>query len=124
MTPKLFSAGSRRIATRAGGLAVAAAVLALVVGMGWPQSWWPGTGHVTAADARVRPAGQDPCDLIVGPAKEYCERGTKSVRKNSSGSADEAPHGGSGTAWMLIPPAVGLTAILVWRRRPAGQGRR
>jgi hypothetical protein len=123
MTPNLFSAGSRRIATRAGVLAVAAAVLALVVGMGWPQSWWPGTGRVTA-DARVRPAGQDPCELIVGPAKEYCERGTKSVRKNSSGSADEAPHGGSGGAWMLIPPAVGLTALLVWRRRPAGQGRR
>ncbi|MCZ4607377.1 hypothetical protein O3S80_27160 [Streptomyces sp. Lzd4kr] len=121
MTPKLFSAGSRRIATRAGVLAVAAAVLALVVGMGWPQSWRPGTGHVTTADARVRPAGQDPCELIVGPAKEYCERGTRSV-KNSS--ADEAPHGGSGTAWMLIPPALGLTALLVWRRRPAGQGRR
>jgi hypothetical protein len=127
MTTSSFSSSrSRRIATVASTLiviALPAVLLALVVGAGVPQAWWPRTGQAFAADASSGSARHEPCDLIVGPAKEYCARGASST--TSSSSAGEIPRDGARAAWMLIPPAAGLAAVVVWRRRvAAGQGRR
>ncbi|MEU9286424.1 hypothetical protein AB0D57_17310 [Streptomyces sp. NPDC048275] len=125
MTASSFSSSRcRRIAAVASALiviALPAALLALVVGAGVPESWWPRTGQAFAADSHSGSARQDPCDLVVGPAKEYCERGTSST----ASSADEAPRDGASAAWMVIPSAAGLAAVVVWRRRgAAGHGRR
>jgi hypothetical protein len=113
---------SRRIAAAASVLmviALAVGVLVLAVGVGVPQAWWPHTGQAFAADAR--PADQDPCALIVGPAKAYCERGTTTT---ATASASEQPDV-AGAAWRLVPAGAGLAALVVWRRRSAaGQRRR
>jgi hypothetical protein len=110
---------SRRLAAAASVLtviALALGVLVLAVGVGVPEAWWPHTGQAFAADAR--PADQDPCALIVGPAKDYCERGT-----TTAASAEQA--GVAGAAWRLVPAGAGLAALVVWRRRSAaGQRRR
>jgi hypothetical protein len=110
---------SRRLAAAASVLtviALALGVLVLAVGVGVPQSWWPHTGQAFAADAR--PADQDPCALIVGPAKDYCERGT-----TTTASAEQP--GIAGAAWRLVPAGAGLAALVVWRlRSAAGQRRR
>ncbi len=126
MTTSSFSSSRRRsIAVVASALlviALPAVLLALVVGAGVPESWWPRTGQAfsTSADAHSGSARQDPCDLIVGPGKKYCERGTTSATP----AADEAPHDGASAAWMVIPPAAGLAAVVAWRRRgTAGHGR-
>ncbi|MEY9988025.1 hypothetical protein ABIE67_000057 [Streptomyces sp. V4I8] len=127
MTTSSFSSSrSRRIASVASTLLVIAlpAVLpGLVVGAGVPESWWPRTGQAFAAGhPRSTSARQDACELIVGPAKEYCERGHRSA--TSLSSAGGAPRGSASAAWMLIPPAAGLAAMVVWRRRgAAGHGR-
>ncbi|WP_128380298.1 hypothetical protein [Streptomyces cavernae] len=129
MTTSSFSSSrTRRIARAAGTLiviALPAVLLALVVGAGVPEAWWPQTGQAFAADQpHAESARRDPCDLIVGPAKEYCERGHHSAT-TSSASAGEAPHEGARAAWMVIPPMAGLAAVVVWRRRGvAGHGRR
>jgi hypothetical protein len=111
---------SRRIRAAAGILtviAVAVGVLVLSVGMSVPEPWWPHTGQAFAAD--TRPAHEDPCDLIVGPAKAYCERGTV----NSAFSDHHAD--AAGAAWRLVPAGAGLAALVMWRRRSAaGQRRR
>ncbi|MFD7283498.1 hypothetical protein ACFV80_42550 [Streptomyces sp. NPDC059862] len=107
---------SRRLAAAASALtviAVAAGVLVMAVGVGVPEAWWPHTGQAFATGAR--PADQDPCDLIVGPAKDYCERGT---------AASAEHHDAAGATWRLVPAGAGLAALVVWRRRStAGQGR-
>jgi len=112
---------SRRLAAAASVLiviALAIGVLVLAVGVGVPQAWWPHTGQAFAADAR--PADQDPCALIVGPAKDYCERGTTTT---ASASAEQP--GIAGAAWRLVPAGAGLAALVVWRlRSAAGQRRR
>ncbi|MEU5297842.1 hypothetical protein [Streptomyces umbrinus] len=101
-------------------IAVPAALLALVVGAGVPESWWPRTGQTFAADTHSGSTPQAPCDLIAGPAKKYCERGTSST----ASSADEAPRDGADTAWVVTPAAAGLAAVVVRRRRgSAGHGR-
>jgi hypothetical protein len=111
---------SRRIRAAASVLAViavAVGVLVLAVGMSVPETWWPHTGQAFAAD--TRPAHEDPCDLIVGPAKAYCERGTV-----HSASADHHADA-AGAAWRLAPAGAGLAALVMWRRRSAaGQRRR
>ncbi|MFD9441866.1 hypothetical protein ACFWBR_27445 [Streptomyces sp. NPDC060006] len=133
MTTSSFSSSRcRRIAAVASALlviALPAALLALVVGAGVPESWWPRTGRAFAADSpSPSPSGsgsgsahQDPCDLVVGPAQKYCERGTGSP----ASSAGESRRAGACTAWMVVAPAAGLAAVVVWRRRgAAGCGRR
>lgn len=94
-------------------IVVAAGVLVLVLSVSLPEAWWPRTGQAFAAEDRsVR---RDPCGLIVGPAKEYCERGT---------AASAGHHDASGTAgWRLMPAAAGLAALVLWRGRTAA-GRR
>jgi len=124
--PTFSSSRARRIASAASiliAIALPAVLLALVVGMGVPQAWWPQTGQAFAVDQpHSESARKDPCDLIVGPAKEYCERGHHSIA--SSSSAGEGPDGGTRAAWMLIPPAAGLAAFVLWRRQgAAGDGR-
>ena len=97
-------------------IAVVLGVLVLSVGAGVPEAWWPHTGQAFAADAR--PADQDPCALIVGPAKGSCERGTT--------TAASAGHPGiASAAWRLVPAGAGVAALVVWRRHSAsGQRRR
>ncbi|KMS74251.1 hypothetical protein ACM01_15190 [Streptomyces viridochromogenes] len=130
MTRSSFSSPiSRRMASVASTLlviALPAVLLALIVGAGVPESWWPRTGQAFAADQpHSSSARQNPCDLIVGPAKEYCERGHHSNTTTSSSSAGEATDEGARAAWTLIPPAAGLAAVIVWRRwGAAGHGRR
>ncbi|MET7715488.1 hypothetical protein [Streptomyces sp. NPDC005407] len=110
---------ARRIRTAASVLAVitvAVGVLVLAVGMSVPEPWWPHTGQAFAADAS--PEQQDPCALIVGPAKAYCERGP-------ADSASAGHHDATGAAWRLVPASPGLAALVMWRRRSsAGQRRR
>jgi hypothetical protein len=97
-------------------IAVVAAAVVLALGVGVPQAWWPHTGRAFAADAR--PKGDDPCGLIVGPGKVYCERGAASSA--SAGRPDVA-----GGAWRLVPAGAGVGALVVWRlRSAAGQRRR
>ena len=108
---------SRRVAAAVSVLTVIAVVVAAVVlalGVGVPQAWWPHTGQAFAADA----AHRDPCALIVGPAKAYCERGAAS--KASAGQQNVA-----GAAWRLGTAGAGVGALVVWRLRgSAGQRRR
>ncbi|RPF30276.1 hypothetical protein [Streptomyces sp. TLI_185] len=108
---------SRRVAAAVSVLTVMAVVIAAVVlalGVGVPRGWWPHTGQAFAADA----AHRDPCALIVGPAKAYCERGA--AAKASAGQPDVA-----GGAWQLVPAGAGVGALVVWRlRSAAGQRRR
>lgn len=97
-------------------IAVVVGVLVLAVGVGVPEAWWPHTGRAFAADART--GDRDPCEAIVGPAKEYCERGAR-----TAASAEEP--GVAGAAWRLVPAGAGLAALVVWRlRSAAGQRRR
>lgn len=108
---------SRRVAAATSVLtviAVVAGVLILVLGVGVPQGWWPHTGQAFAADARS--AHHDPCALIVGPAKAYCERGTTTTA--AAVHPDMA-----GAAWRLVPAGAGLAALVVWRLRAPGQRR-
>ena len=97
-------------------IAVVVGVLVLAVGVGVPQAWWPHTGQAFAANAH--PTDQDPCALIVGPAKEYCERGT-----TTTASAEQP--GVAGAVWRLVPAGAGVAALVMWRlRSAAGQRRR
>ncbi|MGW3038136.1 hypothetical protein ACWDCB_44000 [Streptomyces sp. NPDC001178] len=96
-------------------IAVIAGVLILVLGAGVPQAWWPHTGQAFAAYARS--AHHDPCALIVGPAKAYCERGTTTT------TAAAHPNM-AGAAWRLGSAVAGLAALVVWRQRSAAGPRR
>lgn len=125
-TSSFTSSRTRRVARTASALivvALPAVLLALVIQAGVPQSWWPQTGQAFAADqSHAAAARTDPCTLIAGPAKEYCERGHQAT---ASSLAGEDARKGVGAAWMLIPPVAGLVALLMWLRRgAAGHGRR
>ncbi|MCX4462511.1 hypothetical protein OOK58_50975 [Streptomyces sp. NBC_01728] len=99
-------------------IAVAAGVLVLALGTSMPEPWWPHTGQAFATNAHS--SHQDPCDRIVGPAKEYCERGT-----TNSAPASTGHRGAAGAAWRLVTAGAGLTVLVVWRHRSAPrQGRR
>ncbi|WP_438306603.1 hypothetical protein ACSHXN_44030 (plasmid) [Streptomyces sp. HUAS TT11] len=92
-------------------IAVVAATVVLVLGVGVPGAWWPHTGRAFAADAR--PAAGDPCGLIVGPAKAYCE-----------GNTATGHHDVASAAWKLVSAGAGVGALVVWRlRSTARQGR-
>ncbi|MFF7987116.1 hypothetical protein ACFZDK_49950 [Streptomyces sp. NPDC007901] len=107
---------SRRIAAAATIITlIIVAVGAVVLGVILPDAWWPHTGQAFAAGAGG--TDHDPCDLVVGPAKAYCERGTA-----TEAAADR--HGVSGAAWRLVPVCAGVAALMVWRLRPAFRQRR
>lgn len=103
---------SKRVAAAVSVLTVIAAVV-LALGVSVPQGWWPHTGQAFASDA----AHRDPCALIVGPAKAYCERGA--AANTSAGHPDVA-----GGAWRLVPAGAGVGALVVWRLRGAAGQRR
>jgi hypothetical protein len=96
-------------------IAVAAGALVLALGVSMPEAWWPRTGQAFAAD--VHSPHKTPCDLIAGPGKAYCERGT------TASEAAEDPRGAD-AAWRLVPPAAGVAALVLWRRRDAAVQRR
>ncbi|MFJ8364259.1 hypothetical protein [Streptomyces sp. NPDC093984] len=108
---------ARRISAAASMLTVIAIVIGTVIltfGVGVPDAWWPHTGQAFAADTRT--AHHDPCALIVGPAKAYCERGA------TTGTAERRDV--AGAAWRLGTAGAGAAALVVWRLRAAGQRRR
>lgn len=93
---------------------VVVGVLVLAVGVGVPAAWWPRAGQAFAAGEPH--ADREACALIVGPAKEYCERG------NTTSASTEKPDG-AGSAWRLVPAGAGVAALVVWRW-PSSAGRR
>jgi hypothetical protein len=95
--------------------AVAVGLLVLALGTNMPEPWWPHTGQAFATDAHS--GHQNPCDRIVGPAKEYCERGT-------TNSAPTGGHSAAGAAWRLVTVGAGLTVLVVWRHQGAPGHRR
>jgi hypothetical protein len=116
MTTSSWNRG-RRVAAVASVLTVVAVVVGAVIlapKVGVPDSWWPDTGPAFTGS---RTAHQDPCALIVGPGKAYCERGT--ARAAAAGQQDVA-----GAAWRLVAAGAGVAALAVWRLRSAGQRRR
>jgi hypothetical protein len=107
---------SRHVTAATRILMVIAGVLILALGTNMPEPCWPHTGHAFATDTHS--AHHNPCDRIVGPAKEYCERGTTNSAPTGHPSAASA-------AWRLGTAGAGLAALVIWRRRSAaGQRRR
>ncbi|SNX88496.1 hypothetical protein SAMN06272735_8948 [Streptomyces sp. TLI_55] len=110
---------SRRLAAWVSGLTVvvvAAAVLALAAGTNLPEAWWPRTGAAFTAEPSA--TSQDSCDLIKGPAREYCEHGvttSASITPPASGGGQDA----AGALWPLVSAGTALAALIVWRRRAA-----
>ncbi|MGW3152535.1 hypothetical protein ACWDG1_49920 [Streptomyces sp. NPDC001177] len=94
--------------------AVAVGVLILALSVRVPETWWPHTGQAFATDPR--PARQDPCGLIAGPAKAYCEHDTRNRTHTHPDAA--------GAAWRLVPAGAGLAALVMWRRRSSSGRRR
>lgn len=86
---------------------------------GVPDAWWPETGHAFAAShpsrtqsAPSRAEGRDACDLIVGPAGDYCLRsGTRAALPVTGGQITP------GRAPLLVPVAVGITLAVRLRRK-------
>ncbi|MFD4604375.1 hypothetical protein ACFWPQ_40960 [Streptomyces sp. NPDC058464] len=108
---------SRHIATAACIVAlIGVAVGAVVLGVILPDAWWPHTGQAFAAGTGA--THHDPCALIAGPAKTYCERGTTTTE------AATDRHAVSSVAWRLVPACAGVAALMVWRLRPAVRQRR
>ncbi|MDV9176528.1 hypothetical protein R6V09_41185 [Streptomyces sp. W16] len=109
---------SRRIRAAAAVLTVitvTTGVLALVCGVSVPDAWWPHTGQAFAASSPR--AHDDPCNLIAGPAKAYCEHSTT--------HATPAQHHSRATAaWRLLPAGAGPTGPVVSWRHTARQRQR
>ncbi|MEU9412243.1 hypothetical protein AB0E08_42025 [Streptomyces sp. NPDC048281] len=106
---------SRRIAAAASIVTlIIVAIGAVVLGVLLPDAWWPHTGQAFAVGTGA--AHHGPCDLVVGPAKAYCERSTATEASDR--------HAASGAAWRLVPVCAGVAALMVWRLRPAARQRR
>jgi hypothetical protein len=95
-------------------IAVVAGTVILALGVGQPDAWWPHTGRAFAA--ATRPAGDDPCAGIVGPAKAYCKHDATTT---GAGRQDAA-----GGTWRPVPAGAGAAALVVWRLRAAAGRRR
>ncbi|WP_228472838.1 hypothetical protein [Streptomyces cyaneochromogenes] len=93
-------------------ITLVAAMLAVVAGASLPESWSPRTAAAFAAQSQPPSPREDPCDLIVGPAKAYCTR-------DNTGTAS-VEHDAAGETWRLVPAGAGLAALAVWRRRSRG----
>ena len=116
-------ARSRRLAAVASVLTlitVAAAVLALVVGASLPESWWPRTkgAFTPEPSTSTSPSWSStprshPCEVIVGPAKKYCERGVSASISSPAAARQDL----GDAAWRLVPAGAGLAALVIWRRR-------
>ncbi len=83
-------------------------------------SSWNRARRVAAASSvptvLARAAHHDPCALIVGPAKAYCERGA------TTASAERRDV--TGAAWRLAAAGAGVAALVVCRPRSAARQRR
>ncbi|NGO79518.1 hypothetical protein G6045_28265 [Streptomyces sp. YC504] len=104
---------SRAIGLAVAAVAAAALTVAGMVGLGVPDGWWPTAGQAFASSTpQASGNADDPCALIVGPARDYCTRGALQ-------SAAPAPEFTAVDAWMLLPPAAGIAALSVYRIRTA-----
>lgn len=112
--------GSRRAARRARLvlallLAAAGIVTAFLIAQGIPDVWWPQTGNAFTPTAPHTGTGahSDACDLIVGPARDYCQ----SADAPTAPSADDGirPVG----VVLLLPVVLGVIVLLRLRRRTA-----
>ncbi|MEU9056252.1 hypothetical protein AB0D37_38680 [Streptomyces sp. NPDC048384] len=112
--------GSRRTARRAAlvlalFLAAAGIVTALLIAHGIPDVWWPQTGNAFTSTAPHAGTAvhSDACDLIVGPARDYCQ----SADSPTAPSADDGirPAG----VVLLVPVVLGFIVLLCLRRRTA-----
>lgn len=112
MSTRIWDRARRRtVAVAITGIAAAALTAAGLMGFGVPDAWWPTAGQAFASSAPKKAGGaDDPCDLIVGPARDYCTSG-------ASHSAAPAPAFGALDAVMLLPPVAGLAALTVYRLR-------
>jgi hypothetical protein len=100
-----------------------AGVLFLAVGMSVPEAWWPHTGQAFATDASAE-GRTDPCALIIGPARDYCERENDTAAGQAAALSATHPDG-SGAGWGLAAAGSGLATLVVWRRwSTLGQRRR
>lgn len=113
MTPSSWDRSRRVVAVTCvvTALAAVAAVVVLALAVDAPGAWWPHTGRAFSAD--TSPAAGDPCGLIVGPAKAYCEGGTAASQHNVASAA-----------LRLASAAAGVGALVVWRLRSAAAGQR
>lgn len=117
-------------------LTAAAVVALLVVSRGVPDAWWPKTGNAFPTAAQVFPAagversdtvahaaatprpastrtsGDDPCDLIVGPAHDYC-------RQAPPGAEPDARAITVTSTFLLTPTLIGIVAFRLRNRRRA-----
>ncbi|MGW5465439.1 hypothetical protein [Streptomyces sp. NPDC003996] len=87
----------------------------LALGAGVPDAWWPHTKQAFAAGTHA--AHHDPCGVIVGRAKVYCERG-------ATYSASTGHRSAAAAAFRLVSVGAGLAALVIWRRRKSAGQRR
>ncbi|MFE5029880.1 hypothetical protein ACFRAO_43010 [Streptomyces sp. NPDC056656] len=109
-------------------IALAGALTVVLARPGLPDAWWPQTGNAFAsspstpqpdhtahalpdrATTTAADTSSDACDLIVGPAKAYCERGT--TDPDTTDTVHRAP------GWLgLLLAAPALAGVLVLLRR-------
>ncbi|MGW7641754.1 hypothetical protein [Streptomyces decoyicus] len=91
-----------------------------------PDAWWPRTGHAFTPTSQPATGHgldtaprNDPCDLIVGAAHDYCRHDVPTP----SGPAHQEPHGSKAArtatgALAIGALAAGVGALVVLRRRP------
>ncbi|MFI7103294.1 hypothetical protein ACIBK8_28560 [Streptomyces sp. NPDC050161] len=103
-----------------------AALVAVVWTTGLPSVWWPQIGNAFATSSSQHPGGHegtaahrsDPCDLVAGPAADYCH--------TKDGEHTPAPHGQNISTQSRVATAAlgagalaaGVGALVVLRRRP------
>ncbi|MGW2027919.1 hypothetical protein [Streptomyces decoyicus] len=91
-----------------------------------PDAWWPKTGRAftptsqpAAGHGPATVSRNDPCDLIVGAAHDYCRNGLPTppvpAHRETSGSKDARTATGALAIGAL---AAGAGALVVLRRRP------
>ncbi|MFE6164059.1 hypothetical protein ACFQ7F_34670 [Streptomyces sp. NPDC056486] len=114
-----FSRPARRVTLALAVLLAAASfVTGLVLGPGVLEVWWPRTGDAFAATATTQHAvtvtdsPDDPCDLIVGPVKEHCQRVHTTPPPSSPGDGLTRT-----SVLLLIPAALGVAVLLRQPRR-------
>ncbi|MEV4976013.1 hypothetical protein [Streptomyces scopuliridis] len=102
-------------------LSLTAGVLAVLCGPGVPDAWWPKTGQAFSIDhTPAQPAttattsrASDACDLIVGPARDYCQRPDTATPTAASAGAGVTRTG----AVLLVPVVLGIAVLLRRNRR-------